>query len=611
MGLASDIAARLGRMTTPGGQVVNCVMETIDFRRVRDLPRREWTEDPTLDRLVAALTTALKTEHGIETLRPVQAATLSELHDYRGAFVTARVGAGKTLIGALAGSELVLDAKRPMYITRGGAEASTRKALYDISAHWKIRPINLTSYSKLALDYDNKILGGYQPDLIIADESDAMANTKNGCWQIVGHYVHAMRARERAEKLPFGTLLVFLPMCGTPTDTSIRQYWHLLHAALGPERCPVPKDWSEKAGWCAALDEGVTPESRWQPGALPRLDLEAAIGASELERARNAYGSRFRKTPGIMTTGDARPPNRLHITAVDLEASPKVADMITEMRLTYRTPDGHPFEMPMELWRHARELQADFYNVWDPRPPAEWLAVRKEWHQLRDDNYGPHKRYRTPGHLVNAIVANQERNVQLVDVWNAWQAMKPTFVPNPVPVFVDDTTTNRCAEWLEQSQGGLLWVEHPDLGERLEKLTGVPFYHSHGLRKDGRSLEQHRRGFPAIASVRSCSYALNLQKIFHRNYYATPMSTNKYWEQSMGRTHRDGQTEPTVHVEVAMMVSEAYSSMVYAIRKAEMVHSTMKQGQKLVYAEVRDLSKIEALISRRNDSMWIYEIDAV
>ena len=101
MGLASDIAARLGRMTTPGGQVVNCVMETIDFRRVRDLPRREWTEDPTLDRLVAALTAALKTEHGTETLRPVQAATLSELHDYRGAFVTARVGAGKTLIGAL------------------------------------------------------------------------------------------------------------------------------------------------------------------------------------------------------------------------------------------------------------------------------------------------------------------------------------------------------------------------------------------------------------------------------------------------------------------------------------------------------------------------------
>jgi hypothetical protein len=611
VGIASDFAARIGRTLTPGGQTVNCVMETIDFRRVRDLPRRNWTEDPTLDRLVTALTLALRTEHGTEELRPIQAATLSEIHDMRGAFITARVGAGKTLIGALAATDLALDSKRPLYITRGGVEASTRKALYDISANWKIRPINLTSYSKLALDYENKILGGYQPDLIIADESDAMANTRSGCWQIVRHYIQAMRARERAEKLPFGALLVFVPMCGTPTDTSLKQYSHLLHAALGRDRCPVPKDWQEENAWCAALDEGVTPESRWQPGALPRLDLAAAVGVSELERARNAYGSRFRLTPGVMTTGDARPANQLHITAIDLEASPKVAAMVTRMRRTYCTPDDHPFEMPMELWRHARELQADFYNVWDPRPPAEWLIVRKEWHQLREENYGPRLRYRTPGHLVQAIEAGHVKDVSIVNAWRAWQEMQPIFVPNPVPVFVDDTTTRACAEWLEQSRGGLLWVEFPALGYRLEKLTGIPYYRAQGLRADGKSLEQHARGFPAIASVRSCSYGLNLQRIFSANYYATPMSTNKFWEQSLGRTHRDGQTSPIVTAEVAMMVSEAYSSMIYAIRKAEMVHSTMRQSQKLVYAEVRDLSKIESLIARRDDSMWLQEIDAV
>jgi len=41
------------------------------------------------------------------------------------------------------------------------------------------------------------------------------------------------------------------------------------------------------------------------------------------------------------------------------------------------------------------------------------------------------------------------------------------------------------------------------------------------------------------------------------------------------------------------------------------VQATTKQQQKLVYADVRDLSRIEDLIHRRFDTMWINQIDAV
>lgn len=601
--ILSNLAIKIGKTITPVGNTANVVMETAELRRIRDAPRRDWQEHPDLDALVGTLTKWLRTPKGEQILRPVQAATLSELYEHRGAFVTSRVGAGKTLCGALA--PLVLEDMAPaIYITRGGVVADTRKMFFELASHWKIRPISLTSYQKLALDYDNLILGTLKPKLIICDESDALQSSRSSAWQIIHAYVNELRRQEKVEGTGHGSKCVFMPMCGTPTDQSIKQYWHLVRLALG-DRAPVPKDFNEKNQWCWALDEKVTPESRWQPGALVRLDINAT-GATELLRARNAYGSRFRSTGGVITTGDARPPNLLEIRGVELKAPAKLASMIVTMRATYETPDEHPFEMPMELWRHCREMQCGFYNVWDPRPPHEWLRGRKNWHEFRSATLADSRTYRTPGHLVQGIEAGK---VDDGGVWAAWKAMKPTFIPNPVPVWVDDTVLDYCAAWLEANPTGLCWTEFKAFGFELSRRTGIPYYRAKGMDAAGNCLRDHPRGKPAIASVKGCSYGLNLQRIFDRSLYASPMSTNKMWEQSLGRIHRDGNPTPIITAEVVMMVSEAYSSMVYAIRKAEMVQATMKQSQKLVYADVRDFAAIESLIARRDDQMWLQELE--
>ena len=88
------------------------------------------------------------------------------------------------------------------------------------------------------------------------------------------------------------------------------------------------------------------------------------------------------------------------------------------------------------------------------------------------------------------------------------------------------------------------------------------------------------------------------------------MSKNDWWEQSMGRTHRDGQQADEVTVEILMMCREAYSSMVYAIREAEYTTQTLGMPQKLTYA-TRDLGNVEALIARRTDDLWKSELDGV
>ena len=613
MGIFAKLAAEKGIGFTSSGECVNAILETQDFRRIRDLPRRKWPEDPNTDLLVDLLSEQLRTSHADPSarLRPIQAAALRDIHDKRGCFVTARVGAGKTLTGALAPT--VLETARSIFVTRGGILEDTRAALFKLANDWRIAPLTMTSYTKLSRDYDNLILGRLRPQLLVLDECDSMQSTKSGCWQVVNAYVREQRKLEKAQGLPHGSLCVVVAMCGTPADQSLNQYWHIVRLALGDEAAPVPKDWREKNQWCFAMDAKVPAEARWQPGALVRLDPNV-IGATEFERARKAYGSRFSSTAGVVTTGDARPLNKLHIHAVELQAPDALRQIVTDMRNTWTTPDGHPFEYPLDLYRHCREAQCGFYGVWDPRPPPQWLLRRKEWHDVRNDILEHSRTYRTPGHLVRAIEAGLEDDD---GAWARWKEErdrvdsdgKLAFKPNPVPRWVDDSTAEFCAQWAEQNKG-LIWVEFKALGYKLEAMAGIPFYRQGTMDSKGNRLEQHKKGYPAIASVSACKYGLNLQHIFSRNLYASPMSTNSAWEQSMGRTHRDGQPEDIVTVEVGMMVREAYSSMKHAIEKAEMVQATLEQGQKLAYADVRDLGAVESLIKADADSMWSVDVQA-
>ncbi len=64
-----------------------------ELRRILALPRRSWEEDA--PRHIEALTQHLRAPGGTQTLRPVQAASLIEMHDFKGMLGVQRVGAGK------------------------------------------------------------------------------------------------------------------------------------------------------------------------------------------------------------------------------------------------------------------------------------------------------------------------------------------------------------------------------------------------------------------------------------------------------------------------------------------------------------------------------------
>jgi len=81
------------RAEGPKGFAKDSVENTAELRRILALPRRSWeTEAPNY---VDILTNTFRAPGGVHKLRPVQAASLVEMHDYGGLLGLIRVGGGK------------------------------------------------------------------------------------------------------------------------------------------------------------------------------------------------------------------------------------------------------------------------------------------------------------------------------------------------------------------------------------------------------------------------------------------------------------------------------------------------------------------------------------
>lgn len=567
------------------------VQDSEDLRRIRDMPRYRWQDDPELEQLAAQLTAWLKMPHGTMSLRPVQAAILQAAHDWKGALGPIKVGGGKTLASYL--MPVVIGAERPLLLVPAKLREKTIREFRKLAIHWRGHPrLSIMSYELLSRDRGVAELQALRPDLIIADEAHKLKNAKAAVTKRVRNYLGD------AEKA--GQRCAYVDLSGTTMKRSIMEAHARSKWALTEQRMPIPTVWPEAMEWAQALDAKVPMGKRNAPGALLALCNDAELDKlahGDLSAVRQAFGRRFTETPGVVATeGGDDGGVALMIRERRFDLPHSLALDFDKLRTDWETPDGHPFTEPMELRRHARELILGFYYVWDPRPPDEWLAARRAWSAFVREALKGSRTYDTEMQVARACARGE------LDAYEyaAWTAIRDTFKPNTRAVWTHDAAVKDAALWLS-NEPGIVWSEHVAFGERLAQVAGVPYF-GRGGRDAQKQLIDDYSG-PCVASIEANKEGRNLQFAYSKNYVSSAPPGGDVWEQMIGRTHRDGQDADEVSVEVVLGCWEQWADFKQAIRDAEFSTDGLRQEHKLVIADL-EIPSEEEVGQRYHDPLW-------
>ncbi len=560
------------------------VGQSSELMRVLSIPKRTLDlEGPEALELAELLTKAYKTPQGTMTLKPIQAVALCELHDFGGLLGPIPVGGGKTLISFLAAT--VLEAKRPLLIIPAKLIRKTTHEAAELQKHFRFPIPEIISYEKIRLVNYKNFLPEYRPDLIVADESHKMKSRKAATTRRVAAYFKAAHDPNND-----GTVIpkaAFVCLSGTLTSRSLQDYSHLSDWAL-QDLSPLPRQWHILREWSAALDEKVQPNERMSPGALLSLlePSEApAYKQDPLRATRAAFSRRFLETPGVISTRFGSLGCALNIVGHVIDLPSTLDAHFLKLRTEMETPDGWPFSFMPQLWSHARELGNGFYYAWSPRPPEEWIDARKQWARFVTDMSA--RRWGGESWDSEKDVANGVDQGKIPDPLKTllnWRTIRPSFTPNSVPEWVDDTAINWVKKWAE-TNNGIIWTGQRAFAERLHKETGFRYFFAGGADAKGRIDETSAsKDGCIIASIASNGEGLNLQKGWDTNLLTSIPSTNRVMEQLIGRTHRDGQESDEVTFDIMLACYEDYGGFVQAQNDAVYQNETQKTPQKLLSA---------------------------
>ena len=557
-----------------------------DFRRIAALPRRDPAElFSTL--LAEQVTKCTRLPGGAMTLFPVQAASLvsaatPRADGTRGLFGPIGVSGGKTLISFLL--PYVLEAKRPVLLVPGGLVKKTQREFRELRLHFREVPLTILSYEKLGRNTGANLLNEYRPDLLIQDECQA---TRNDC--SVRRVVQAYRDTYKP---------IFCNMSGSMTAESIVDCAHLARWSLGNANTYLPNDEMELDLWRRALDAEVEVGGRTDPGVLFSFCTDDDKG-SKMQRARAGVQRRMRETIGVVATHEIDVAASLRLTGFE---SPAGIDDDTwkTLRDDWVLPNGEECLDGLEVHREARNFDHGYYGIWDPAPPADWYAARKLWARVVRKAVKEHwcntevearLACETWGDIVLTERTDdgeyRRKTIDPVAARDAWLAIRGTFKPNPVPVWLSTAKLEAVSKWANEHRktGGIIWTQHVPFGTRLEVDYGIKYYQQEGIARDGQYIEDAERGSVICASIEANYKGRNLQHKWSHNLVCSPYGSAERWEQKLGRTHRRMQKADTVFCDVMIGCAEHVSALRRAKQRAAYIEQIMGNKQKLCYCD--------------------------
>lgn len=549
---------RLGRAVRKHGVIANA-----EWRRINELPRREWHTYANLDEIVRVVSDEFRAPGGTQTLFPVQAIALLELTDQRGLCAGIRTGGGKTLPSFL--SSAILGAKRPVLFVPAKLREKTAHDLEEARTNWLVPDdLQIMSYEDLSQVQWCDWLMNYQPGAIIGDEAHKLKSDDSA---------RALRMERFLDAFPETPVVLF---SGTFLRKNPRDAAKLFGWALR-DQSPLPRTWKDVEDWCSALD----PRSRkpMAPGVL--LNWLDSDEIESPENVRLAVGRRIAQTPGVVMSHGKGVDCGLQIQCeiVQHEACDTHFERLAK---TDEAPDGWVINDEPVKWLLRQEFALGFYYVIDPRPPDDWANARREWNalvrELKKD-----KKALIDSEL-QAWNACQNAETQ-PEIWRNWRDIRDSFEPNSVAIWFSDLMLERAAAWLDKT-GGVVWTQFRAFGERLSELTDVPYYAADACDQFGASIVHAKKG-PIVASIEACGEGLNLQDRWSRCLYVMPPSNGQLWEQGLARFHRLGQPATEVIADVLITCRTAWENFETAVAAEKAISQlSLDDQRKLAIADI-------------------------
>jgi hypothetical protein len=500
------------------------------------------------------------------TLREIQAIALAIIQKYGGLFGDIGVGHGKSLIAWL--TPVVRGSERCVIMMPPDMVEPFKADIERFKEHFR-RPKSeptILPYSVLSRADGTDMLERLAPDIIVADEAQALANDS---------------ARTRRLKRYFAAHpeTGFVAMSGTFVRPDMSTLSHLVHYALRefafmPVRGRALEVWKE----CVDL-KGRPAESDWkvfEPLAKAEgYDLSRVYGEDRMLMARKSVFNRMHTTPGVASTTEnsCTVPlvcRRVHSLAVPEE----IAEILQRIKTGEETPDGEDIIADdAQKARLKKHLSMGFYYRWAWEliggRDEEWLMARRSWNRAVRKELEKHSREHYDSEkLVFDTVARQlledpklAHRSLLHMHFVEWRKMKDKLKPPTVPVWVNSFMIDWVKDFLSSRPPTLVWYHSDAIEEALGKI-GLPIFGAGSLPPDkhetcGVAIEVHHKG-------------KNLQ-FFNQNLVVEPFGKGEKWQQMIGRTRRPGQEAPLIEMNIMAHTETLNSYIDKGIKEAESV----------------------------------------
>lgn len=531
-----------------------------DIQRVTELPVEDLS--PYHDELVEKWSKAYRIRDDARKLRGVQAEALevgsrmASIRPYMGWAGQIGVGKGKTLICML--TPKAMGAKRSILLCPSDVKKQTLAAEHEWGQEYDIvrttddverwrtgdgRYRLVMSYAQLSQPSSTDLLTQLAPDLIVADEAQALGNPT------------AARTKRflRYMKKNAGTTR-FVAMSGTLFGKRIMEFYHLLFWSLRVFS-PLPQTKAETQIWGSLYDvDGEPDELAWKRGSFifewfervrkehPEIEYPQTLRGDDRDEARLALGFRIKTCPGMILTTTSSCNTPLHIDGYYPTYSELGRDYLARLHSDHVMPHDAAVDEASTMNENANQLSLGFYYVWDwpnGEPDEEWLEARRAW-------FGEVRRYlarwdedgRDSAKLLEDWVREGNGPDALKEALELWDTQRHKPEPPVLTRWFDYGPCLSALDWAREHAdvGGIIWFKHRAVGDMLETL---------GLKviRKGR-VDNLRSKYPVIClPITVYHKGHDLYDWNHQLIMQMPPG-GKICEQLLGREHRQGQTKP-------------------------------------------------------------------